>query len=79
MNEADAGRDRETPASVRHDDDGPLIPISQEEEEADCRGSMLRLSFLLLLLLLQSLRVALRLGSAQERALSLAWVIDYII
>ena len=46
-------RDRATPASVRHDDDEPLIPISQEEEEADCRGSMLRLSFLLLLLLLQ--------------------------
>jgi hypothetical protein len=32
-------RDRATPASVRHDDDEPLIPISQEEEEADCRGS----------------------------------------
>jgi hypothetical protein len=23
----------------RHDADGPLIPIFQEEEEADCRGS----------------------------------------
>jgi hypothetical protein len=55
-----------------------LIPISQEDEEADCRGSMLRLSFLLLLLLLQPLRVALRLGSAQECALSFAWVIDYM-
>jgi hypothetical protein len=39
MDEVDAGRDRATPASVRHDDDEPLIPISQEEEEADCRGS----------------------------------------
>jgi hypothetical protein len=28
-NEADAGRDRATPASVRHDDDQPLTPISQ--------------------------------------------------
>jgi hypothetical protein len=34
-----ARRDRATPASVRHDADGPLIPIFQEEEEADCRGS----------------------------------------
>jgi hypothetical protein len=39
MNEVDARRDRATPASVRHDADGPLIPIFQEEEEADCRGS----------------------------------------
>ena len=36
------------------------------------------LSFLLLLLLLQPLRVALRLGSAQECASSLVWVIDYL-
>jgi hypothetical protein len=41
-------------------------------EEAHKR--MLRLSFLLL----QPLRVALRLGSAQECAVSLAWVIDYM-
>jgi hypothetical protein len=34
-----ARRDRATPAWVRHDADGPLIPIFQEEEEADCRGS----------------------------------------
>ena len=27
-NEVDAGRDRATPASVRHDDDEPLTPIS---------------------------------------------------
>jgi hypothetical protein len=79
MDEVDAGRDRATPASVRHDDDEPLIPISQEEEEADCRGSMLRLSFLLLLLLLQPLRVALRRGSAQECAFALVWVIDSLI
>jgi hypothetical protein len=26
MNEVDAGRDRATPASVRHDDDEPLAP-----------------------------------------------------
>ena len=29
INEVDAGRDRATPASVRHDDDEPLTP---EEE-----------------------------------------------
>jgi hypothetical protein len=28
MNEVDAGRDRATPASVRHDDDEPLTPNS---------------------------------------------------
>jgi hypothetical protein len=28
MNEVDARRDRATPASVRHDDDEPLTPIS---------------------------------------------------
>ena len=38
-NEVDARGDRATPAWVRHDADGPLIPIFQEEEEADCRGS----------------------------------------
>jgi hypothetical protein len=30
MNEVDAGRDRATPASVRHDDDEPLTPISSD-------------------------------------------------
>jgi hypothetical protein len=30
MNEVDAGRDRATPASVRHDDDEPLAPISSD-------------------------------------------------
>ena len=28
MNEVDGGRDRATPASVKHDDDEPLTPIS---------------------------------------------------
>jgi len=28
MNEVDTGRDRASPASVRHDDDEPLTPIS---------------------------------------------------
>jgi hypothetical protein len=59
-----------------------IAQVAKEEEEEEerrrrrrhARGSMLRLSFLLL----QPLRVALRLGSAQECAFSLVWDIDYM-
>ena len=39
MNEVDAGRDRATPASVRHDDDEPLAPRAKKVREQHARTS----------------------------------------